>query len=174
VSYITSGSSTDIRQIQITLSDNSVLSWPETIDASLVGTTSASLTLTGILIGFVIDINTSIFYVKQRYVPTLNPVTIPQFNYNLGDSALVQTITVTWPPVVPASASPASIYVMIDVTTNVTVSYTPPTTTLTLALLDFTQVNSNTAIGSYARIFKTYYDNVCSSTNSFIVSITCT
>ena len=61
VYYKVNGPLTEIRRILITFSDNSVGAQG---DSNIAGATYASLTLTGALVGFMVDSNTNLFYVK--------------------------------------------------------------------------------------------------------------
>ena len=63
VNYKVDGPLTEIRQILITFSDNSVGAQGNG-GSNIVGATYASLTLTGALVGFMVDSNTNLFYVK--------------------------------------------------------------------------------------------------------------
>ena len=63
VYYKVNGPLTEIRQISITLSDNSVVIQGNG-GSNIAGATYASLTLTGALVGFMVDSNTNLFYVK--------------------------------------------------------------------------------------------------------------
>lgn len=93
------------------MADNSVQKWPDD-NAQLTGTTTVSLTLTGQLVGFVLNSATSFFYVKSRYLPTISPLPIPKMSYTLGSPTLTQTVNVVW-PATPTPA-PSSIYVNLD------------------------------------------------------------
>ena len=73
-SYITTGSSTSLRQLSFTVSGNTTEIIP-TSAQQLSGVTAVSKTITGHFVGLYADKKTNVLYIKTRYSVTFTPAT---------------------------------------------------------------------------------------------------
>lgn len=101
-SYITTGSSTSLRQLSFTVSGNTTQIIPPSAQ-QLSGVTTVTNTITGQFVGLYADSKTNVLYVKTRYSVTFTPATPLSFVYVLGTISAQNTVNFAGN--CPASAS---------------------------------------------------------------------